>query len=118
MTTDPLIPESVKLAAKRAFIRTTYQAYAATLGAGVSATVILGIVTGQVDPVATGVQFGVALAAPPLAGLVAWLNVTSKGIPDEYADVTLVKQAALPPSESATDIDAAVERVLLRRDLR
>jgi hypothetical protein len=117
MTTDPIVPAAVKLAAKRAFIRTTFQAYAATLGAGISATLILGIVTRQVDPVATAVQFGVALAAPPLAGLVAWLNVTSKGIPDEYADATLVKQAVLDLAEADTNTDAAVQRVLLRRDL-
>jgi len=111
MTIDPIIPAAVKLAAKRAFVRTTYQAYAATLGAGVSATVILGIITGQVDPVATAVQFGVAVAAPPLAGLVAWLNVTSNGIPKDYTDVALVKQAVNDPAKAASDIETAMQRV-------
>ena len=116
MSTDPIVPAAVKLAAKRMFVRTTFQAYAATLGAGVSATVILGIITGQVDPVATAVQFGVAVAAPPLAGLVAWLNVTSNGIPKDYTDVALVKQAVDEPAEAAADIDHAVQRVQFRSD--
>lgn len=116
MTTDPIVPAAVKIAAKRAFVRTTYQAYAATLGAGISATVILGIITGQVDAVATAVQFGVAVAAPPLAGLVAWLNVTSSGIPKDYTDVALVKQAVDDPGEAAADVEIAVQRVQHRAE--
>ncbi|MGW9270810.1 hypothetical protein [Microbacterium sp. NPDC055599] len=118
MTTDPIVPAAVRLAAKRAFVRTTFQAYAATLGAGISVTVVLGIITGQVDIVATAVQFGVAVAAPPLAGLVAWLNVTSNGIPKDYADVVLVQQALATETAALADQESAVHRVQLRRDLK
>lgn len=110
-TIDPLVPAAVRLAAKRAFVRTTYQAYAATLGAGISATVILGIITGQLDPIATAIQAGVAIAAPPLAGLVAWLNVTSNGIPKDYTDVALVKQAVEPSPDAMIAVQNAVVRV-------
>ena len=117
MSTDPIVPAAVKLAAKRAFVRTTYQAYAATLAAGISYAIIIGLVTGQVDPLATGIHFGVALASPPLAGLVAWLNVTSNGIPKDYTDVALVKQAVNDPDEAAGDIETAMQRVQFRSDL-
>ncbi|MEW1990696.1 hypothetical protein [Microbacterium sp. NPDC078849] len=118
MSTDPIVPAAVRLAAKRAFVRTTYQAYAATLAAGISVTVVLGIVTGQIDVVATAVQFGVALAAPPLAGLVAWLNVTSNGIPKDYVDVALVEQAFATDEDARDRVQTAVQRVSLRRDRR
>lgn len=114
MSTESIVPAATRLAAKRAFVRTTFQAYAATLGAGISATVILGIVTGQIDPIATAVQFGVAVAAPPLAGLVAWLNVTSNGIPRDYTDVALVQQVAQDTAQSEADIEAAIRRVTAR----
>ena len=115
MSTESIVPAATRLAAKRAFVRTTFQAYAATLGAGISATVILGIVTGQVDPIATAVQFGVAVAAPPLAGLVAWLNVTSNGIPRDYSDVALVEQAEQGTEQTEADLSAAVRRVIAQQ---
>lgn len=87
----PIIPEPVKLAAKRAFVRTTYQAYAATLSAGIAATAIIGVVRGEVDLLETAVTAGVAVLAPPVAGLAAYLSVSSKGIPDDYLPAALDK---------------------------
>lgn len=108
---DPIVPAAVKLAAKRAFVRTTLQAYAATLSAGISATVILGIIAGQVDLLTAAVQFGLAVVSPPIAGLAAWSNVTSNGIPKDYTDVALVRQAVNDPAEAAGDIETAMQRV-------
>ncbi len=87
--TEKIVPESVKLAAKRGFVRTTMQGYEATLAVGLSANVILGLIQGEVDLVAAAVTTGVALIAPPLAGLRSWLSITRNGIPGEYAEAAL-----------------------------
>lgn len=84
--TGPIIPPAVKLAAKRGFVRTTAQAYAATLTTGISASVVLGIVTGTVEIVPTFVTIGISLVTPPIAGAASYLTITSKGIPEEYAN--------------------------------
>lgn len=82
MTT--LIPADTQRAAKRGFIRTTAQGYAATLSGGVTVTAILAIATGEVDLLTAGVTLGVALVSPLLAGLASYLSITSKGIPEDY----------------------------------
>lgn len=81
---EPTIPPAVVKAAKRGFIRTTAQAYAATLTTGVSASVVLGVVTGDVDLVATGITLGVALVSPVLAGAASYLSILAKGVPEDY----------------------------------
>lgn len=108
--TDPLVPTAVKTAAKRAFIRTMFQGYESVLAIGLSANVVISLVRGEVDVLTLGVTAAVTVLAPPLAGLRSWLNITRNGIPKDYADVTLVKQAI-------ADQNAAVSRVL-RRDLK
>lgn len=115
--TDPIIPAAVKLAAKRAFIRTMFQGYESVLAIGLSANVVVGLIRGEVDVLVLAVTGAVTLLAPPLAGLRSWLNITRNGIPKDYEDVALVKQAVVSDSESAADQDAAVQRVL-RRDLK
>ena len=115
---NSIVPDSVKLAAKRGMVRTTYQALAATLTTGVSATVVLGVVSGEVEVIPTAVTLAVALVSPFIAGAASYLSITANGIPKDYADVTLVQQAVLEPVEAAADQDAAVARVLLRRDLK
>lgn len=82
--TDPLIPDTVRTAAKRGFIRTTAQAYAATLTTGISASVVLGIVTGEVQLIPTLVTVGVALTSPLLAGGASYLSILSAGVPGDY----------------------------------
>ena len=84
---DPTIPPTVVKAAKRGFIRTTAQAYATTLGGGITATVILGLVTGTVDPIVTAVTFGVAVVSPLLAGAASYLSIIANGVPVDYLDV-------------------------------
>lgn len=81
---ESTIPAPVQKAAKRGFIRTTAQAYAATLTTGISATIVVGLVTGDVDPLVTGVTLGVALVSPLLAGAASYLSILSKGIPEDY----------------------------------
>lgn len=82
--TDNVIPASTKLAAKRGFIRTTAQAAAATLTTGVSASIVLGVVTGQVELVPTVVTLGIALVSPFIAGAASYLSILSNGIPEDY----------------------------------
>lgn len=98
---DQIIPPEVKLAAKRAFVRTTTQAYAAVLATGVTATAVIAVIRGDIDFIETAVTAAVTISAPPLAGLVAYLNVTSKGIPSEYADAAnaVRDQAELRPDQ-------------------
>lgn len=82
--TDKLIPADAQTAAKRGFIRTTAQAYGATLTTGISATVVLGVVTGEVELVPTLITIGVALVAPVIAGAASYFSILSSGIPAEY----------------------------------
>lgn len=83
---DTLIPADVKLAAKRGFVRTTFQAYAATLGAGVpSAAAILALIQDPTGWLLAGITFVLALSAPPIAGAVSYLQISSNGIPADYA---------------------------------
>lgn len=89
---DPIIPNSTKLAAKRGFIRTTAQAAAATLTTGVSASVVLGVATGQVELVPTVVTLGIALVSPLIAGAASYLSILSNGIPDDYTNAGVDQQ--------------------------
>jgi len=81
---ENLIPEAVKIAAKRGFIRTTFQAYAATIPSGGISAAVLASVLDSPDPKAVLVTVAAALLSPPLAGLASYLSITSKGIPEDY----------------------------------
>lgn len=94
--TDPVVPPSVRLAAKRGFIRTTYQAYAATLGTGLpSAATILALIQDPTGWLLAGITVGLAVVTPPLAGLASFLSITAKGLPDDYVPQA-VEQASAP----------------------
>lgn len=83
--TDQIVPPAVKLAAKRGFIRTTFQSYAATLSTGIpSATAIVALVQDSTGWLLAGITVGLALVTPPLAGLASFLSITAKGLPDDY----------------------------------
>lgn len=117
--TDQIVPAAVQLAAKRGFVRTTTQAYTATLAAGLpSATAIVALIQDPTGWLLAGITVGLAVLSPPVAGLVSYLSITSDGIPKAYADATLVQQSVLAPSEAESDQQAATARVLLRRDLK
>ena len=79
-----VIPADTRLAAKRGFVRTTYQAYAATLTSGISASAVLSVIEGGIDLVTVGVTLGVAVLSPPIAGLASYLSISAKGIPVDY----------------------------------
>ena len=80
-----IVPAATKVAAKRGFVRTTAQAYAATIPAGgVSAAVLASVATNP-DPVAIVTTVVAALVSPPLAGLASYLSILSAGIPEDYA---------------------------------
>ncbi|UFU05489.1 hypothetical protein [Ruania halotolerans] len=67
-------------------MRTTAQSYAAVIPAGgISAGAIVTLVQDP-DPILIGATAVAALLSPPLAGLAAYLSITSKGIPEEYQD--------------------------------
>lgn len=86
-----IVPESVRLAAKRGFARTTSQAYAATLSAGLpSAAAVVAFVDDDSPTkyVVAGITVLLALASPPLAGLRSYLDIVGKGIPEDYAGAT------------------------------
>lgn len=94
---DPTIPLTVIKAAKRGFIRTTAQAYAATLSGGIATNAVLAIITGQLDLLTVAVTIGVALVSPPLAGLVSYLSIIANGVPTDYlAADPLVNTSELP----------------------
>lgn len=83
-TNTDLIPANTRLAAKRAAIRTTAQSYATALAGGISGSVILSVVTGDQALVPTLITWGVALVSPLFAGAAAYLDVTARGIPEDY----------------------------------
>lgn len=90
---ESIVPAAVKLAARRAFVRTTYQAYAATLSAALLASVI-SLIVDQSNWVTVIVSVVTAIASPPLAGLASYLNMTSKGIPGDYAEAVYQEDLA------------------------
>ncbi|MCT2085028.1 hypothetical protein M3D75_02760 [Microbacterium enclense] len=82
--TVKLIPADAQIAAKRGFIRTTAQAYSTALAGGISASVILGVVAGEVQLVPTLIVAGVTLVSPLLAGGASYFSILSRGIPAAY----------------------------------
>lgn len=108
---EPIVPAAVKLAAKRGFIRTTLQSYATALAGGISTTVILQLVSGEVPLVPFLVTVGVAAVSPLLAGLISYATITANGIPADYATATLAKHSIYSPAEILTDVNHAAEVV-------
>lgn len=83
MSKANLIPDDVQVAAKRGFIRTTFQSYAATIPAGgVTAGVIASAAS---DPRGVVTALVAAVVSPPLAGLASYFSIVSKGLPADYA---------------------------------
>lgn len=88
---ERIIPEAVKIAAKRGFVRTTFQSYAATLTAGVpSAAAIVALIQDPTGWLLAGITVGLAVVAPPAAGLASYLQITAKGLPEEYVAAAAV----------------------------
>lgn len=113
--TDEIIPAAVKLAAKRAAVKTAAQS---ARGAGAAVVAAIGASIFGVDWMVVAGVAGAGVITVVWAGADAYLDKIRNGIPSEYRDATLVEQAVVGESEAVADRDAAVARVLLRRDLK
>lgn len=100
MTSKSIVPDDVKIAAKRGFIRTTYQAYAATIAsATISAAAVLSLIDNP-DPKLLVATVLAAIVPPPLAGLASYFSITAKGIPSDYqAEIPDNARAIMPGGE-------------------
>ena len=78
--TDPLIPTAVERAARRGFIRTTYQA----LATSIPTAGITGAALSSADPVVIAWSLGAAVLSSVAAGVVSYLSMIAKGIPEDY----------------------------------
>lgn len=83
-----LVPDQTLVAAKRGFIRTTAQSYGATLTTGISASVVTGLATGEVQILPTVITLAVALVAPVIAGAASYFSILGDGIPEDYTGET------------------------------
>lgn len=82
--TNRTVPARTWLAARRAFIRTTAQAYAAALPIGGVNVVLLEQLT-TAGSTALLLTAGAWIASPLIAGSAAFLSIVGAGVPDEYA---------------------------------
>jgi hypothetical protein len=81
-----VIPSKTKLAANRAFVRTAAQTFKGAIPAGGVSAGVLASAIENPNPVQLAAAGVAWLTVAPLAGLVAYLDVLSKGIPQEYVD--------------------------------
>jgi len=92
---DPIVPKPVRTAAIRGFIRTTAQAYAASIPTGgVSAAAIIALVSDP-DPLVLVATAAAALLSPLLAGLASYLSILASGVPVDYTNVVDVRANGL-----------------------
>ncbi|WP_336632569.1 MULTISPECIES: hypothetical protein [unclassified Microbacterium] len=112
--TDRIIPAAVKLAAKRAAVKTAAQS---ARGAGAAVVAAIGASVLGVDWMLVAGVAGAGVVTVVWAGADAYLDKIRNGIPVEYTDATLVEQATLTEDAQLADQEAAVSRVL-RRDPR
>lgn len=83
-----LVPTSTHVAAKRGFLRTTSQAYAASIGTGAVSAAALVSLTQDPDPVVLICTAVAALISPILAGVASYLDILARGIPEDYQTPT------------------------------
>lgn len=91
--TTPTVPASTWLAARRGFLRTTAQAYAAAIPVG-GVNVVALTALSDLGPWLLGLTVAAWLLSPLIAGTAAFLQIVGSGIPDEYAAAAAVP---LPP---------------------
>lgn len=106
---DRIIPLELRLAARRAFVRTTAQGYAASLTVGLL-TSVMSLVTNPADWLLVVVAVALALASPPLAGLVAYLEWLGRGIPAEYEPVALTRRRREARNRAYATVDDSAVR--------
>lgn len=83
MSDEGLIPASVGRAAKRAFIRTTAQGYAASIPTAITSGSVSGAFN---DTSQTVVVVIAAVVSPFLAGAAAFFSMIGSGVPAEYKE--------------------------------
>lgn len=88
MTTIPAI---TKLAARRAFIRTTAQGYAASLTLGLLTSIVM-LLIDRDEWLTVLVTVILAVLSPPLAGVVAWFQWLAKGLPEDYEPIAQIER--------------------------
>lgn len=81
MTDDNLIPATVGRAAMRGFIRTTSQAYAASIPTAASVAFLGDAFETPTKAVLTAVA---AVISPILAGAASFFSILSNGVPADY----------------------------------
>lgn len=86
-----VIPPETKLAAKRAFWRTTSQGYATSISASLIISIV-SLITSSEDWLIVLVAVITAIVTPPAAGLAAYFQWLGKGIPEEYVPAAIEKR--------------------------
>lgn len=81
---DETVPAATWLAARRGFIRTTSQAYAAALPVGGINVGSLMALT-DLEPIWVILTVVAWLASPLIAGAASFLSIVGAGVPEEYA---------------------------------
>lgn len=80
---EKTIPDVIRIASNRAFLRTMYQGYSGTLTVGLLTSVVALAVSGG-DWRTTLTAVAIAVLSPPLSGLVAKFQWLGDKIPVEY----------------------------------
>lgn len=88
---EAVIPPAAKLAAKRAFWRTTAQGYATSITGSLIVSAV-SLITNQEDWLMVVVAIITAIVTPPAAGLAAYNQWLAKGIPDEYEEAAIERR--------------------------
>ncbi|WP_433584538.1 hypothetical protein [Microbacterium hydrocarbonoxydans] len=99
---NDIIPASVKLAAKRGFVRTAAQSLATGFAVPGALTLVF---TGD-GLLALGIGFAGLAFSAIVNGAQSSLNIISRGIPDEYVNAAIDRASGRPGASG-----------LLRRDL-
>lgn len=81
--TDEIVPAAAKLAAKRAFVRTTAQGYATSISASLILSAVA-LIQDSTNWLAVVVAVVTAIVTPLAAGAAAYWSWLSKGIPGDY----------------------------------
>lgn len=89
--TDSTVPAATWLAARRGFIRTTAQAYAAALPIGGLNVAALTTLTelDTIPLVLTGIAW---FGSPLVVGVASFLSIVGSGVPDEYGNAAQVQR--------------------------
>lgn len=107
--TDPLIPAATRLAARRGFIRTFYQALASAIP---TTAIALGTTREWWAGVALGV--GGAVVSALLAGLASYWSICARGIPDDYQTATRAADSVAPAAVQLAAVQQAARTVAER----